>query len=261
LLALFGRHGWRGFTRLHGWLKPPSARREIRFPTRYGSEFYLVPGDSVDRHVIEEGFYESEVLEAVRPLLEPGAVLWVVGANFGLHAVTAKCLHPAASVVCFEPSPAIAARLAENAALNGATVELHAYALSAENSALPFFANSSGNPGMSTLRPAQGFSYDERFVVATLRAADVIERGIAPPPTAMVLDVEGAEVDVLRGFGRHLASTSLRVIVLETANDFLVTHKPADLHTLLRHAGFSFRLLERREHTAHTLSNFAATRS
>lgn len=261
LLALFGRRGWRGFTRLQSWLKPPSARREVRFSTRYGSEFYLVPGDGVDRHVIQEGFYESEVLEAMRPHLGPGAVLWVVGANFGLHAVTAKLLHPAARVVAFEPSPTTAARVLENAALNASPVELHAYALADTEGALPFFANASGNPGMSTLHPVSSFHYDERFVVATQRADHVIDRGFAPAPTALIVDAEGAEEAVLRGFGRHLAAPTLRAVVFEADNDFLVTRTPASLHALISSAGFSLRRLDRREHTAHNLSNFAAFRT
>ena len=261
LLALFGRRGWRGFTRLQSWLKPASARREVRFHTRYGSEFYLNPGDGVDRHVIEEGFYESEVLEAVRPVLGRDAALWVVGANFGLHAVTAKFLHPETRVIAFEPFPAIAARLLENAALNAAPVELHAYALAADTGAFPFFAKTSGNPGMSTLMPVDSFVYDECFHVATHGAAGVIERGFAPAPTALIVDAEGAEIEVLRGFGRYLASPSLRIVVFETANDFLVKREPAELYSLLRDAGFSLRLLERCERTAHNLSNFAATRA
>ena len=260
ILATFGRRGWRGFTRLQDWLKPAAARREVRFTTRYGSEFYLVPGDGVDRHVITEGFYESEVLEAALPHLGPGTVLWVVGANFGLHAVTAKRLSPATRVIAFEPSPAIAARLLENAKLNAAPVELHAYALSGEAGALPFFANSSGNPGMSTLKPVESFRYDDHFVVATLSAADVVAHGIAPAPTALIVDAEGAEADILRGFGRGLAAPSLRIVIFETANDFLTEREPSELGTMLRAAGFSFRLLERRERTAHSLSNFSAVR-
>ena len=82
--------GWRGFARLYGLLKPAGGRRALRASTRYGSQFFLEPFDNVDSHVLAEGFYESEVLEAVRPVLGRGAVLWVVGANFGLHAVTAS---------------------------------------------------------------------------------------------------------------------------------------------------------------------------
>jgi len=261
LLVALRRKGGRGFIRLYTWLKPITGRRQLRTVTRYGSQFFLTPWDSVDHHVIQEGFYESEVLEAIRPALsQPGAVLWVVGANFGLHAVTAKFLHPAATVVAFEPSPAMGARLIEHCELNNVTVELHAYALSASIGALPFFANASGNPGMSTLHPVDDSSYNHKFVVATLSASDVIARKLAPAPTVLLVDAEGAETDVLRGFGTHLAATTLKTVVFEADNNFLQTGQPADLHALVTGAGLSLRQLVRNEDTAHTLSNFVGSR-
>ncbi|MEO6994116.1 MAG: FkbM family methyltransferase [Lacunisphaera sp.] len=262
LILKFRRHGWRGFIRLYTWLKPITARRQLRTVTRYGTQFFLTPWDSVDHHVITEGFYESEVLEALRPALsEPGAVLWVVGANFGLHAVTAKFRHPTATVVAFEPSPAMGARLIEHCELNRVTVELHAYALSDANGALPFFANAGGNPGMSTLHPVNAFEYHHKFVVATLSAADVIARGLAPAPTALLVDAEGAETEVLRGFGSHLAASTLRTVVFEADNNFLQTGATEELHALVTRAGFSLRQLVRNEDTAHTLSNFVGSRT
>lgn len=260
LLTLFRRRNWRGFIRLYDLLKPLSGRRSLRVVTRYGSQFFLTPWDRVDTHVISEGFYESEVLEAVRPALGPGAVLWAVGANFGLHAVTAKRLHPETHVVAFEPSPAMAARILENCELNGITLDLHAYALADHPSLLPFFANASGNPGMSTLHPVEEFGYDQRFFVAAHTAAEVIAGRLAPAPTALIVDAEGAEAEILRGFGPHLKAASLQVIVFEAPNDFLTTHEPGDLYALVQEARFTLRILERHEHTAHALSNFAAIR-
>ena len=261
LLTFVRRKNWRGFVSLYDLLKPLSGRRSLRVVTRYGSQFFLTPWDSVDTCVISEGFYESEVLEAVRPAFGPGAVLWVVGANFGLHAVTAKWLQPETQVVAFEPSPAMATRILENCELNGVTLDLHAYALADRTTMLPFFANASGNPGMSTLHPVAQFIYDQRFMVATYSAAEVIDRGLAPPPTAMIVDVEGAETEVLRGFGSQLKAASLRVIVFEAPNDFLTTRQPADLHAVVHEAGFRLHILDRHEQTAHALSNFAAIRA
>jgi len=261
LITHFRRRKWRGFVRLYRWLKPVTARRQLRTVSRYGSQFFLTPWDSVDTHVIAEGFYESEVLESVRPALGPGAVLWVVGANFGLHAVTAKFLHPETTVVAFEPSPAMGARIIENAELNQVKLDLHAYALAHTAGMLPFFANASGNPGMSTLHPSDAFTYDHKFVVATMTAADVIAKGIAPAPTAMILDAEGAETEVLRGFGALLSSPALRTLVFEAPNDFLTSRDPADLYALVTGAGFKLRILERAERTGHNLSNFVATRA
>jgi hypothetical protein len=75
-----------------------------------------------------------------------------------------------------------------------------------------------------------------------------------------LFDAEGAETAVLRGFGGHLAGPALRRIVFEAANDFLITHEPADLYTLITEAGFSVSILTRRERTSHRLSNFVAIR-
>ena len=260
LLAHYRRRNWRGFRRLYGLLKPGTGRREIQVACRYGSQFYLIPWDYIDGHVIGEGFYESEVLEAVRPALGPGAVLWVVGSNFGLHAVTAKWLYPETRVVAFEPLPAMAARLLENCELNAVEVELHAYALSDRNAVLPFFVNTSGNPAMSTLHPDPTGRYDRRLAVAARTAEDVIACGMAPSPTAAIVDAEGAESEVLRGLGMHLSAPDLRCLVIEAPNEFLATHQPAELYESLTAAGFSLSRLPRQENTAHLLSNFLASR-
>lgn len=261
LAAYLGR-GWRGFHFLFNRLKPVAARRRLQVRTRYGAHFLLSPHDIIDHHVLTEGFYESEVLDALRPELDaPGAVLWVVGANFGLHAVTAKVLHPGARVIAFEPSPLMAARLLEHAALNGVDVELHTAALSDAAGILPFHANAAGNPGMSTLHPVDGQRYDHRFQVATATAADVIAGGHAPAPTVLLVDAEGAEEAVLRGFGAHLAAPTLRRLVFEAANDLLAAPGAQPLRDLATDAGFTLQQLERREHTAHALSNFLGLRT
>jgi len=261
LLTRWRARGWRGFRRLRSLL-PASTPGPLLVPTRYGARFRLFPGDEIDAHVIREGFYESEVIEALRPALAaPDAVLWVVGANFGLHAVTAKFLHPGAQVIAFEPSPAMGARLLENCALNRAPVTLHTSALGDAEAILPFHANASGNPGMSTLHPVGGFAYDHAFCVAVLTAAAVIDRGLAPAPTALLVDAEGAETAVMRGFGRHLAHPALRLVVFEAGNDFLENRQPAALHACVTDAGFRLAKLIRREATAHNLSNFLAQRA
>ena len=261
LLAYHRRRGWRGFTRLLDLLKPPGGRREIRFVTRYGTQFLLVPWDVVDSHTIAEGFYESEVIEAVRPALQPGSVVWFIGANFGLHAITAKVLEPACRIVCFEPNPRMGARIMENAELNAVAVELYALALADRTGSATFFANASGNPGMSTLHPVAGGAYDDRYTVAVDTAARLLAQGGAPFPRAVVLDVEGAELEVLRGFGDALADPRLECLVFEAENGLLEAGPGPALPELLGGAGFNhIERLTRREHTAHALSNFLAQR-
>ncbi len=260
LLAAFWRKRWRGFLTLRRFLKPPR-ESGIRARTRYGGLFLLEPGDVIDSHVLVDGFYESEVLEAVRPFLGPGSVLWVIGANFGLHAITAKRLHPEARVIAFEPSPRTAARFIENCQLNGVEIDLHSYALAARDAVLPFFLNSSGNPGMSTLVPAGDADYDHRILVPTRTAAGLVAEKFAPAPTAVIVDAEGAEFEVLSGFRSLLSNPTLEIVVFEARNDFADSTEPEAFRALLRTAGFTLRRLDRREPTSHGLSNFAATRA
>ncbi len=260
-LAIYRRRGWRGFVRLLDFLKPVHADRHLLFETRFGSRFSLSPWDIVDGHVIREGFYESEVLLTLSPhLQDPNAVLWVVGANFGLHAITAKHLHPHVRVVAFEPSPAMGLRILDHCKLNHLHVELHCYALSDRPGIANFHANDSGNPGMSTLHPTEGMTYDQRFTVATYDAHTLIKDGRVPPPTTIILDAEGAEEAIIRGLGSQIAAPNLRHIVFESCNDLLDTDTPSPLLTILRNAGFTLQKLERLEKTAHTQSNFLAAK-
>ena len=262
LVYLFRRNNWRGFTRIYDLLKPKNGRRTLHVVSRYGTHFYLNPFDSVDNHVINEGFYESEVLESVRPFLAArDAVLWVVGANFGLHAITAKYLHPTADVIAFEPSPAMAARFIENCDLNRASIDLHVYPLSNQGGILKFYANASGNPGMSTLHPVNRLLYDHLFNVVTVTAAQVIASRVAKAPTAIIIDAEGAEEEIIQGLGNYILSPSLNVIVFEAENSFLNNGSRGGLHKSIAGAGFRISKLERRENTAHNLSNFIALRS
>ena len=260
LLTFWARRNWRGLIKLKRLVKPVGGRSAILSPTCYGTRFHLSLWDSVDTHVMREGFYESEVIEAIRPCLTgKPAVLWVVGANFGLHAITLKCLYPATRVIAFEPSPAMAARLIENAELNRADIELHAYALSDSDGIRTFHANTSGNPGMSTLHPSAGFRYDQRFHVGVWTPAAVIASLTAPSPDAMLIDAEGAEEAILHGFGEELSRGRIKTLIFEADGCMLET-KNHPLLKLVRDSGFTVTKLTRREATAHSLDNYLAVR-
>ena len=208
------------------------------------------------------GHWRLEVTEFLGRELHDGDVVFDVGSNIGLCSVfAARRVGINGRVIAFEPLPAMSSRLAEHCTLNGVNVELHAYALSDRTGALPFYAAASGNPGMSTLHPVARCSYDQRFTVATYAAAEVIDRGLAPPPTAMIVDVEGAETEVLRGLGRHLTDPTLTHVVFEAENEILAQGARHPLLHLLREAGFSVTRLQRNEATAHGCSNFLATRA
>jgi len=257
LLRLFASRRWRGFLTLQRVL----GRKTILLRTNYGAVFEVHPEDYIDRVVLQEGFYESEVFEALRPCFAPDAILWDIGANFGLHSVSAALTWPAMQIHCFEPSPLICARLQAHAARNHVALNCWPLALGDRDGTATLHINARGNPGMTTLTPWAGADYDSRATVTVARAETLINAGRVPAPTLIKLDVEGSEAAVLAGFGDHLRRPALRAVVFETRADLLDDPARCPAARLLQAAGFTFTALRRNENSTHALGNFIATRA
>lgn len=253
LLAAWWRRGWRGFLALRRGLPRGPLGDTLVFTTPYGSTFQLDPTAYIDGLVVREGFYESEVLDALRSRLRPGAVLWDIGANFGLHSVTLARLVPGATIVAFEPNPAEHARLLRHRAWNAPHLITSSLALSDSPGVLPLHLGPAGNSGMTTLAPWSQGTYAGTVLVAAAPGDELIARGTLPAPTIIKLDVEGHEPAVLRGLATALASPRCELVVLE---DGPSADTPAK--HLLRAAGFTIAPLIRREQSAHALVNFSA---
>lgn len=253
LLAAWFRHNGRGFWRMMKF----SGKKSLLARSRYGPVFVLHPEEYIDAIVLREGYYEAEVIEALRPFLTPGAVYWDVGANIGMHTVTAACLAPQSQVVAFEPSPATFARLAGHVRLNRLTPALYPFALGDRDGTATLYMNIAGNAGMSSLvHPDTGPGTGVRLA----RADTLIATGIVPAPTVMKLDVEGGEEDVLSAFGDLLARTSLQAVVYETTAELLANPAQCAATRRLLAAGFHLRSLPRSQTAAHRLANFLAYR-
>jgi FkbM family methyltransferase len=234
----------------------------VRGRTRYKQEFLLYPGHYIDGIVFREGYYESEVLEAIRPYLGEGSVFWDIGANFGLHAITAKALHPAATVVALEPSPVLASRILANSSLNGVEIQVVSVGLWNQSGFKLLHCVNECNPGMTTFFPGSGTNGCCCLSVPVETGDALVRMGVVPPPTVMKIDVEGAEAEVLQGMENVLSSPLLRAVVLEAQSDSLDDGKdlPPEMQLLAASGLTAIEPLQRREHTAHNLSNFIAKR-
>jgi FkbM family methyltransferase len=259
-LVWYLARGWRGFHALHRCTRRFGGSRQIRHRTAYGAVFALDPGSYIDRIVLREGYYESEVLEALRAYLGEGAVLWDIGGNFGLHSITAKVLHPATQVFTFEPNPAMIAEIKTNAALNDVHLTVMSCALAEAAGPRTFHVNDHGNAGMSTLAQWEGGHYDRTITVECMRADLLVASGRVLAPTVIKLDVEGGEPGVLSGLGALLDDAGLRAIVFEACARLETRPDSDPVAGPLRAAGFRFTPLARREHSSHSLDNYLAIR-
>jgi FkbM family methyltransferase len=257
LLAAWRRRG-RGFARTWGLLQKFNNGTTLRCRTRYGSIFELDPFSYIDSFIISHGYYEAEVIEALLPWIGEGRPLWDIGANFGLHGITAKRLIPSGEVCCFEPAPPVMARLLRHRALNGTDVRLFALALSNRAGGATLNLASSGNSGMSTLEAVDQAKYSGTCFVATMRGDDLISTGAAPAPAAIKLDVEGHEFAALSGLEQTLRSPACRCVVFEDRADLLEPGVDSPVKSLLVACGFEVASLARREPAHHPLANFQA---
>jgi FkbM family methyltransferase len=147
------------------------------------------------------GSYETAMLANLMPRLREGDVLYDVGAHIGyVSLVAARVVGPRGRVFAFEADPENAARIAGHAQMNALPqVELVPGAVWSECRTLSFHrasASSSRNTG-AIADSGGGDSSDGNIVVEAVTLDRFAEDH--RPPAVVKIDVEGAEVEVLKG--------------------------------------------------------------
>lgn len=156
-------------------------------------------------------------------------LIYCCGANIGLEILFFKKQFPAARIRAFEADPAIAKLLAENVTANGLQdVAVIAAAAWKENGTLSFRPDGAlgGKTGEGTAS------------VPAVRLADELAK--EPGIDLLIMDIEGAELDVLRDCSGQMGKIS-RLFVEWHGNE----NRPQDLPALLKilsDAGFRYRL-------------------
>jgi FkbM family methyltransferase len=171
-----------------------------------------------DQIILRTGEYETEVSAALSENLRPNEVFWDIGANTGYHSVLIKSLIPSIEVVSFEPNPEVFLRLVENQRLNGVGGRLLPIALGIEVGVQRLHVVDNGNSGLTTSKPSSLINYDSQLEVLTLTGDFAVENFLAPFPDTIKIDVEGSELDVLRGMPGILQNNPPHTIIFEALN-------------------------------------------
>lgn len=160
--------------------------------------------------------FEPELAAVFRDLARTSRLFLDVGANIGYYGLLARAYQPAIRVVAFEPVPDIAAALARNRDLNGADgFVVERLALGATSGPVAFHAPRNpkypGLPqlgGTGSVNAAQAAMHGASDpVTATGETLDAYAaRALDAPADLVKIDVEGAELDVLRGGAATLAA-------------------------------------------------------
>jgi len=147
--------------------------------------------------VMYYGVYEIPTMRIIRLLLKQGDVAVDVGANIGYITLNmAKCVGMQGKVLAFEPVPPTYDRLRRNIRNNACTqVQTFSNAVgeTGDHSANIFLPK--GGDNAHSLSSLKQFADSNVFKVDIVRIDDVINQ----PVQLIKIDVEGAEVSVVRG--------------------------------------------------------------
>jgi FkbM family methyltransferase len=155
---------------------------------------------------------EGRMLRRLLPSLRQGDLFFDVGANIGTVTLPVAATG-LAECLAFEPEPGNAGRLAENVELNGlanvAVIEAAVWSVAGTVS-----LSAAGPVGTGTHAVVEGRIDDAKPVPAT--TIDEMGGRGARPPDVVKLDVEGGELEALRGASATLEAGAIRELFVET---------------------------------------------
>jgi FkbM family methyltransferase len=201
------------FSLLIRWLIKKSLPRLRRHSV---GALFCVPGDNIGDSIFLDGLYEGELLNSTFEELLGGkrqvfasSTCLDVGANIGNHSLFFS--HRFASVLAFEPNPVFCLAFRATMACNRiANVKLFECGLGARQENLPYVQAERSNLGGSRfVTGAADASSSHEATLLEIRTGDETLAGLNIPPVALIkIDVEGLELDVLKGLRNTLDAYS-----------------------------------------------------
>jgi FkbM family methyltransferase len=210
----------------------------------WGLSITIDPHEAIGHNIATMGLYETVVTETLWRLAVGDKVAVDAGANIGYTAsILGARLGSDGLVLCFEPHPQVFASLKTNVAgweknSRCAKFELHQKALGSHNGVARLVTNDWFNTNRGTARISTEKQDDERELPVEMVRLDEVakDRGEIG---VLKIDVEGAELGVLRGMPELLAQHLVRDILYEETGEF-----PAATHQYLKDRGYSIFGLE-----------------
>jgi len=182
-------------------------------------------------------FREEDVHDAILGKLRPGDVFIDGGANVGYYTVLgARVVGPHGTVVAIEAAPSTAKQLSQNIKLNGLfnTVIVNKAIQGDPQAKFVELHFSHGNFGMASLTRENQNAHFRRLRVHAGTIDNICSAYVHI--RLMKLDIEGAELDALKGAKNTLAKTDYVVVECNESK--------AEIHELLANEGFVLKNLK-----------------
>lgn len=201
----------------------------------FDGDFCLGPQSDLFRRIAANHCYEPKIAGICRTIGGGAGDFVDVGANVGFFSVLLGRANPDRRVLAVEPSAAALARLRSNVLRNGLAdrviVEESALGSQSGQSSLSIVPGKEEYSTLGSLvHPAISGSSSSLQEVA-IRTLDSLVESLGLEPSFVKIDVEGAELDVLRGAAGTLEI--YRPIILCELNDRLLETRDASSESLL----------------------------
>jgi FkbM family methyltransferase len=209
---------------------------------------------------------EPETVAWIEKHVKPGDVVFDIGANVGVYSfVIDRHSHGRAKVYAFEPGVATFLQLTRNVALNRCHGRVIPFPIGfGAVTGVATFNYSSLAPGAALHAVGEpinshGHSFEPamRQDILLYSLDDFIPTFGIELPSHIKIDVDGPELDILRGASRTLANPILRTVMIELEP---TNPSSSEATGLLERAGFTLSSV-RSHGTATETSNFLFVRS
>lgn len=218
------------------FLAPFVTPHEVVARTTDGFLMHLDSSDFIQRSIYLSGTWDDDVGRVVREV-QAGGLFVDCGANVGYFSLLAASR--GASVLAFEPNPRCAQLIEANARLNGfESIEIRRLGLSSEAGRSVLHVEDLGNIGGGSLK-----STGHEVGAIDL---DTLDNQLAgATPNLIKIDVEGAEVMVLRGAEKTLSAANAPSVLCEISEFSLrqLGSSKEELFGLMTRYGYEARII------------------
>ncbi len=203
---------------------------------------------------------EPETIRWIETNMKPGDVFYDIGANIGAYSFVAdKYCNGDIAVYAFEPSFSTFNQLCKNIILNDSQNNIYPFMICLSNKdQVETFNYVSTDAGESKHTVGnnyidclgQEFSPEYQQQILAYSIDSLVKRWGFRPPTHIKLDVDGTELDILRGASKTLKGNIVKSILVEISS--LDPHKE-EILAFLQQAGF--RVDSKIKHGTTVISN------
>jgi len=217
----------------------------------YSCKFII--SDPIDEYRIVKFGGEESLLSRVLNSLEEDDIFFDIGSNIGLYSISAA--KKVARVIAFEPDSEIRARLLENICINTAdNIDIIDWAVSDDKETRFLYSNGAGGYSPSLFEIKGRFKGHKTILCNSIDNA--IAENTLPVPTAIKIDIEGAENLALFGMNKLLVSReSPRIIFIEIHPLFLREFNSSSIETIqfLESCGYQCEYQVHRDDEVHCM--------